>query len=52
MNDGKGLVFINHRGEVFPSRFLPLSGGNVTAQPLAEVYCDSPLFVSLRDSSG
>jgi radical SAM protein with 4Fe4S-binding SPASM domain len=51
VNDGKGFVFINPSGEVFPSRFLPLSAGNVTAQSLAEVYCDSPLFVSLRDSS-
>jgi len=51
VSDGKGFVFINHNGEVYPSRFLPLSAGNVTAQPLSEVYCDSPLFVSLRDSS-
>ena len=51
VNDGKGIVFINHEGEVYPSRFLPLSAGNVTTQPLSEVYCDSPLFVSLRDSS-
>ncbi len=51
VNDGKGFVFINHQGEVYPSRFLPLSAGNVTIQPLSEVYCDSPLFVSLRDSS-
>ena len=51
VNDGKSFVFINHSGEVYPSRFLPLSAGNVTTQPLSEVYCDSPLFVSLRDSS-
>ena len=51
VNDGKGFVFINHRGEAYPSRFLPLSGGNVTTQPLAEIYGDSPLFVSLRDSA-
>jgi radical SAM protein with 4Fe4S-binding SPASM domain len=51
VNEGKGFVFINHHGEVYPSRFLPLSGGNVTTQPLAEVYCDSALFVSLLDSS-
>lgn len=51
VNEGKGFVFINHRGEVYPSRFLPLSAGNVTTQSLPEVYCDSPLFVSLRDSS-
>lgn len=51
VNDGKGLVFVNYRGEVYPSRFLPLSAGNVTNQSLADVYCDSPLFLSLRDSS-
>jgi radical SAM protein with 4Fe4S-binding SPASM domain len=51
VNDGKGLVFINYRGEVFPSRYLPLSGGDVTRQALSEVYRDSSLFVSLRDSS-
>jgi radical SAM protein with 4Fe4S-binding SPASM domain len=51
VNEGKGFVFINSRGEVYPSRFLPLSAGDVMRQSLAEVYCDSPLFVSLRDSS-
>jgi radical SAM protein with 4Fe4S-binding SPASM domain len=51
VNDGKGFVFVDHLGEVFPSRFLPLSAGNVTKQRLSEVYCESPLFVSLRDSS-
>ena len=51
VNDGKYFVFIDPTGEVYPSRYLPLSGGNVTAQPLAKLYCESPLFVSLRDSS-
>ncbi|HEY3619224.1 MAG TPA: radical SAM protein, partial [Candidatus Sulfotelmatobacter sp.] len=51
VNEGEGFVFINHHGEVYPSRFLTLSAGNVMAQPLAEVYCDSPLFGSLRNSS-
>ncbi len=51
VNDGKGFVFINSCGEVYPSRFLPLSGGNVTKQSLAEIYCESQLFVSLREVS-
>jgi len=51
VNDGKSFVFINHAGQVYPSRYLPVSAGNVTTQPLSEVYCESPLFVSLRDSS-
>jgi radical SAM protein with 4Fe4S-binding SPASM domain len=51
VNDGSGFVFIDHHGEVHPSRYLPLSAGNVKAQPLAEIYRDSALFVSLRDRS-
>jgi len=51
VNDGRGLIFINHKGEAYPSRFLPLSGGNVMSQSLSEVYCSSPLFASLRDRS-
>lgn len=51
VNDGKGFVFIHYGGEVSPSRFLPLSAGNVIKEPLADVYCNSSLFVSLRDSS-
>lgn len=51
INDAKGFVFISHRGEVFPSGFLPLSAGNIRTQPLAEIYSESPFFVALRDSS-
>jgi AdoMet-dependent heme synthase len=51
VNDGRGLVFINYRGEAYSSRFLPLSAGDVTRMSLNEVYCESPLFASLRDSS-
>ena len=50
INDGKGFVFISHLGEVFPSGFLPVSGGNVRKQPLVDIYRDSPLFRALRDS--
>ncbi len=50
INDGKGFVFISHLGEVFPSGFLPVSGGNVRRQSLADIYRNSPLFRSLRDS--
>jgi AdoMet-dependent heme synthase len=50
INDGKGFVFISHLGEVFPSGFLPVSGGNVRRQSLSDIYRNSPLFRSLRDS--
>ena len=50
INDGKGFVFISHLGEVYPSGFLPISGGNVRKQSLADIYRNAPLFRSLRDS--
>ena len=38
INDGKGLVFVSHTGEVFPSGFLPLSAGNIRRQSLVDIY--------------
>jgi AdoMet-dependent heme synthase len=51
VNDGKGFVFVSHTGEVYPSGFLPLPAGNILWERLSEIYRDSPLFRSLRDSS-
>jgi len=51
VNDSRGSVFINYRGEAYSSRFLPVSVGDLTRQSLSEIYYESPLFVSLRDSS-
>ena len=51
VNDGKGFMFIDHLGNVCPSGFLQLSGGNVRSESLAEVYRGSELFRSLRDPS-
>ena len=45
------IVFMDYKGEVYPSRFLPVSAGNVTHHSLSEVYSESPLFTSLRDVS-
>ncbi len=51
VSDGKGFVFVSHTGEIFPSGFLPVSGGNVLRDSLTDVYRNSPLFRSLRDTS-
>jgi len=51
VSDGKGFVFVSHEGEIFPSGFLPVSGGNVMETPLPEVYRESELFKTLRDTS-
>ena len=44
-------MFISDVGEVYPSGFLPQSAGNVRRAPLSEIYRNSPLFRSLRDTS-
>ena len=49
INDGKGFVFVSHTGEVYPSGFLPLSGGNVKNGSLVDIYRNSPLFREIRD---
>ncbi len=51
INDGKGFVFVSHTGEIFPSGFLPISAGNVRMESLADLYRNSPLFQSLRDTA-
>ena len=49
VSDGRGFVFISHRGEIYPSGFLEVSGGNVRRDRLTDVYRDSQLFRVLRD---
>jgi len=49
VNAGNGFVFVSHTGEVFPSGFLPVCGGSVRRQELADIYRNSELFRVLRD---
>ena len=51
VSDGKGFVFVSHTGEIFPSGFLPVSGGNVLCDHLTDVYRNSLLFRTLRDTT-
>jgi radical SAM protein with 4Fe4S-binding SPASM domain len=49
VNDGKGLVFISHTGEICPSGFLPFVAGNVRTDELLDVYRSAPVFRELRE---
>ena len=49
VNDGVGMLFVSHQGDIFPSGFLPLKTGNVRADDVAEIYRGSPIFQRLRD---
>ncbi|RJQ74630.1 MAG: heme b synthase [Desulfobacteraceae bacterium] len=48
---GSGFCFVSHRGIVQPCGFLDLNCGDVTRQPFGEIWCNSPHFKVLRDSS-
>ena len=50
VNDGRGLIFLSHTGEIFPSGFLELSAGNIRSKTLADAYRNSQLFQVIRDS--
>jgi len=47
--DGKGVCFVSHIGEIYPSGFLPIVAGQVRRDSLVDVYQNSPLFRDLRD---
>lgn len=49
VNDGNGFLFVSHRGEIYPSGFLPKSAGNVRKDDVVDVYRNHELFRSLRD---
>lgn len=47
--DAPQYLFIGHTGEIHPSRYLPVSAGNVRTHDIVEVYRTSPVFRGLRD---
>lgn len=49
VNDGRGFLFISHRGEIMPSGFLPIPAANVREADIVEVYRNHALFRELRD---
>jgi len=48
---GLHMCFVTHKGDVYPCGYLPRSAGSVRKQPFREIWNDSGLFKSLRDSS-
>jgi radical SAM protein len=50
VTDGRGVVFVSYKGDIYPSGFLPLKAGNVTTDSLVDVYRHAPLFKKLRDT--
>lgn len=50
VNDGKGILFLSHKGEIQPSGFFPVICGKFPDQSIVETYQNHPLFLQLRDS--
>ncbi len=51
ITDGRGMFFISHIGEVYPSGFLPISAGNVREKSVREIYLRSKIFLELRNAN-
>ncbi len=51
MREARGMMFIDHVGDVYPSGYLPLAAGSVRSWPAPALYRESELFRGLRDNS-
>jgi radical SAM protein len=50
VRDGNGVIFVSHRGEVYPAGFLPYPLlGSVRERRLSDIYRSSPALRALRD---
>lgn len=50
VNDGKGVMFVSHRGDIHPSGFLPIDCGRFPRDSVVRAYQSSPVFRTLRDA--
>jgi radical SAM protein with 4Fe4S-binding SPASM domain len=51
INDGRGFLFVSHRGAIYPSGFLPIDCGNVRESNPIDVYRGHPVFRDLREAN-
>jgi AdoMet-dependent heme synthase len=49
VGDGKGIMFVSHKGEIYPAGFLPLCCGRFPNDSVVEAYQKHPTFLALRD---
>ena len=48
--DGKGIMFVSHKGEIYPAGFLPLLCGKFPEDSVVDVYQNHQTFLDLRDA--
>lgn len=49
VNDGRGVMFVSHVGQIFPSGFMPIDCGRFPRDSIVDVYQNHPLFRTLRN---
>jgi radical SAM protein len=49
VGDGKGVMFVGHRGEIYPAGFMPLLCGQFPDANVVDTYQHHPTFRALRD---
>jgi len=47
--DARRTIFVSHIGEVYPSPYLPFSGGNIRFRKLDQIFRRSAPFMTIRD---
>ncbi|MFH1616217.1 MAG: radical SAM protein [Planctomycetota bacterium] len=47
---GQSVLFVNHRGDVFPCGYLPVNCGSVLNRNLQRIWCASEQLARMRDS--
>lgn len=48
VNDGRGVMFVSHVGQVFPTGFMPVEAGRFPRDSIVDVYQRSSIFTRLR----
>jgi radical SAM protein len=49
VGDGKGVMFLSHTGQIYPSGFLPIECGRFPRDSVVDTYQRHPTFCALRD---
>jgi radical SAM protein with 4Fe4S-binding SPASM domain len=49
---GLGVLFVSHKGDVFPCGYLPVRCGNVLEESLSQIWYNNKELARMRDSSG
>lgn len=51
VRDGNGVIFVSHKGDVYPAGFLPYPKlGNVRNEALSQLYRTAPALLELRNA--